>query len=117
MLATDMKSLSLKDFAPLMNIIRKTAQQLAVLQVAGSQGNGEHARAWIEKLNTTFDFEATLVTTDAPLAEQGIEEAIRENKVDFLFAIQQQGLFERIFNGDKLPPVVHAGVPVLLVRK
>lgn len=117
MLATDMKSFGIKDFAPLMNIIRKTAQQLAVLQVAGSQGNVEHARAWIEKLNKTFDFEATLVTTDAPLAEQGIEEAVRENKVDFLFAIQQQGLLERIFHGDKLPPVVHAGVPVLLVRK
>lgn len=119
MLATDMKSFSLAEFAPLMNIIRKTAQQLAVLNVKGngSEGEQEKAKAWVEKLNASFDMNASLVTTDAPHFETGIEEAVRQNKVDFLFAIREEGLLERLFNSERLPPAIQASVPVLLVRK
>ncbi|MBX2967000.1 MAG: universal stress protein [Cyclobacteriaceae bacterium] len=117
LLATDMKPFGLKDFALLMNIIRKTALQLAVLNVKNNTANGAHASAWVEKLNTTYDIEASLVTTNKPQFEKSVEEAVRENKVDFLFAIRHEGIFDRIFNNDPLPFPVQAGVPVLLVRR
>jgi hypothetical protein len=106
----------LKDVAPLINIIRKTAQQLAVLNVK-SNGNDGEAKIWIEKLNATFDLDANLITTDHLHARRGIKDAIHENKVDLLFAIQQDGLLRRLFHDDLLPLAFQASVPVLLVRK
>lgn len=117
LLATDLRPINLKDFNPVMNLIRNTAQQLAVININRADGDGAKAEAWIEKLNATYDVKASLAITDPASTGSDLEAVVQHNKVDLLCAIRQESLLAKLFGYDRSPVTVPANVPVLLVRK
>ncbi len=116
-LATDMKPDSVKEFAPVFEILGITSQEVSILNMSGQKANGRNTE-WIEKIKTAYGIQVKILHFDNTNTFQ-IAEFIRMNKVDLVCTITRApGFFQKLFqrtNTNQLPERVE--VPVLVMSE
>jgi len=118
-LATDMKSFDLREFEPFIDIIRKTSQQLSVLNIRGNQSNVKSIKEWVDKLNTTYNIKAKVLQPEQYDAVESVVDYVNSNNVDLLCTINRNySLLEKLFFPVPAHQLkTHVEVPVLLIRE
>ncbi len=116
-LATDMKPEKMNEFDAFFNLLKKTSQELAILNISGkSSGSQIQSERWVDKLKSVYGIEATLFTQKNG---NDVMDFIRTNKVDLLCTIRRNtNILDWFFQRNtthQLPPLVE--VPVLMINE
>jgi nucleotide-binding universal stress UspA family protein len=119
-LATDMKPDKVAEFAPFLNIVRKTAQHLAILSTSRDwSSDGPESQALIEKLNAEYGIEASLVPQPKNGGLNTVVDFVLSNNIDLLCTIKRNKSFlGRLFNRQEEEQFdYNIEVPVLVINE
>jgi nucleotide-binding universal stress UspA family protein len=116
-LATDMKPEKMTEFDTFFNLLKRTSQELAIVNISGkSSGSQVQAEIWVDKLKAVYGIEATLLTQRNG---KDLKDLMRANKVDLLCTIRRnKNILDRFFQRNtthQLPALVE--VPVLMINE
>ncbi len=116
-LATNKKPDRVAHYAPLLNLLKNTSQELAVMAVGGSASGEQSIKEWIADLNNEHGIKAQFIPRKNG-STTSLTDFIRTNKVDLLCTIREHGFFGRLF-GRNEPGLIpqQVGVPVLMINK
>lgn len=118
-LATDMKSFDLREFEPFIEILKKTSQELSVLNIRGSQAKGKQISEWVDKFNAAYAMEVKVLPTQHDDTVENVVKYVNANNVDLLCTINRNySLLEKLFSPAPAHQLTtHVEVPVLLIRE
>jgi nucleotide-binding universal stress UspA family protein len=116
-LATDMRPEKMTEFDAFFNLLKRTSQELAIVNISGkSSDNQVQSEMWVDKLKVVYGIDATLFTQKNG---NDVMDFIRANKVDLLCTIRRnKNILDHFFQRNtthQLPAL--AEVPVLMISE
>ncbi|MBX2945701.1 MAG: universal stress protein, partial [Cyclobacteriaceae bacterium] len=117
-LATDMKSFNLREFEPFIEVIKKSAQGLSVLNIRGGYSSDKDIAEWVNKFNTVYAMEAKVLNPQDDDVVKSMVKCVNTNNIDLLCTINRNpGLLDKLFSTPSTSLIAtQVEVPVLLIR-
>jgi nucleotide-binding universal stress UspA family protein len=114
MLATDLKSDKVREFAPLFEIMLTNSKELSVLAING-KGNTERANKWVKEIKSTYGVDAKILHQSSE-GVIDVSDFIRADNVDLLCTINKAPRFLQKLFRESAPLVANqVDVPVLML--